>query len=61
MKKPSRFAAIEAGGTKWRVSVGEPPHDVRSVLIATRDPVSTLGEVMTFIEDELREIGRAHV
>jgi len=57
MKKPSRFAAIEAGGTKWRVSVGEPPHDVRSVLIATKDPVSTLGEVMMFIEDELRVRG----
>jgi len=57
VKRPSRFAAIEAGGTKWRVSVGEPPHDVRSVTIATQDPASTLGEVEAFIEAELRVRG----
>ena len=43
------YAGVEAGGTKFVCAVGSGPGDLRAVTeIPTRDPESTLGEVIRF-------------
>ena len=49
--RPDRrcYAGVEAGGTKFVCAVGSGPGDLRAVTeIPTRDPESTLGEVIRF-------------
>ena len=47
------FAAIEAGGTKWRIAVGAGVKQSSSIEIETREPDETLDEVLAFIEREV--------
>ena len=47
------FAAIEAGGTKWRIAVGAGVKQSSRIEIETREPDETLDEVLAFIEREV--------
>ena len=47
------FAAIEAGGTKWRIAVGAGFKQSSRIEIETREPDETLDEVLAFIECEV--------
>ena len=47
------FAAIEAGGTKWRIAVGASVKQSSRIQIETSGPDETLGEVLAFIEREV--------
>ena len=47
------FAAIEAGGTKWRIAVGTSDKQSSRIEIKTREPNETLDEVLAFIEREV--------
>ena len=48
------FAAIEAGGTKWRIAVGTGDKQSSRIEIETREPNETLDEVLAFIEREVK-------
>ena len=48
------FAAIEAGGTKWRIAVGTGDKQSSRIEIETREPDETLEEVLAFIEREVK-------
>ena len=48
------FAAIEAGGTKWRIAVGTSDKQSSRIEIETREPDETLEEVLAFIEREIK-------
>ena len=43
------YAAIEAGGTKWRVAVGRSPDLVADTTIPTTDPDATISACIEFI------------
>ena len=52
------FGAIEAGGTKFVCGVGDADSGSRrTVRIETRDVEETLGEVLTFFRESIREQG----
>lgn len=57
MNSQHRVAAIEAGGTKWRVSVGVSLDHARAVTIRTEDPTTTLEAVAAFIKEDIRAHG----
>ncbi len=43
------YAAVEAGGTKWRVAIGRSPELVADTTIATTDPDTTISACIDFI------------
>jgi fructokinase len=43
------YAAIEAGGTKWRVAIGRSPDVVAETTVPTTDPVTTISACTAFI------------
>lgn len=43
------YAAVEAGGTKWRVAIGRSPELVTETTIATADPDTTISACIDFI------------
>ena len=51
------FAAIEAGGTKWRIAVGASIKHSSHIEIETNGPDETLDEVLAFIEREIEMQG----
>ena len=53
MSPNQSFAAIEAGGTKWRIAVGAGVKQSSRIEIETREPDETLDEVLAFIECEV--------
>lgn len=44
-----RYAAIEAGGTKWRVAIGRSPDVVAETTVPTTDPDTTISACVDFI------------
>ena len=56
----SIYGAIEAGGTKFRVAVGDYPSLVADATIPTTDPETTIASVIDFFADhKLKSIGIA--
>jgi len=53
MRATPIFAAIEAGGTKWRIAVGTSVKQSSRIEIRTREPDETLDEVLAFIDREV--------
>ena len=53
MRATPIFAAIEAGGTKWRIAVGTSVKQSSCIEIRTREPNETLDEALAFIEREV--------
>jgi fructokinase len=45
------YAAVEAGGTKWRVAIGRSPEIVANTTIRTTDPDATISACVQFIGD----------
>jgi fructokinase len=45
------YAAIETGGTKWRVAVGRTPELVADATIPTTDPDSTISACVRFLRE----------
>src|SRR3989304_7632094 len=43
------YAAVEAGGTKWRVALGRSPELVADATIPTTDPDATISACVEFI------------
>lgn len=56
MSKP-RYAAIEAGGTKWLVSVGSDPATAAKIRIPTEHPDRTLTAAREFIKAQVEQQG----
>jgi fructokinase len=48
------FAAIEAGGTKWLVSVGTSPATAAQTRIPTEHPKVTMGAAVDFIAEQIK-------
>lgn len=54
----SVLGAIEAGGTKFVCAVGTGPEDIRAqVRIPTTTPEATLGQALTFFQEQTRQHG----
>jgi len=53
MRATPIFAAIEAGGTNWRIAVGKSVKQSSRIEIRTREPDETLDEVLAFIDREV--------
>jgi fructokinase len=51
------LAAIEAGGTKWLVSVGTNPKTAAQTRIPTEHPDITLGKTVDFIHTQIKQQG----
>ncbi|MDG0980644.1 MAG: ROK family protein, partial [Halieaceae bacterium] len=51
------FAAIEAGGTKWLVSVGTSPETAVYTRIPTEHPEITIGAAVDFIVEQIKQQG----
>lgn len=51
------FAAIEAGGTKWLVSVGTSPETATQTRIPTEHPEVTMGAAVDFIAEQIKQQG----
>ena len=51
------FAAIEAGGTKWLVSVGSSPETAAQTRIPTQHPDVTMGAAVDFIAEQIKQQG----
>jgi fructokinase len=51
------YAAIEAGGTKWLVSVGASPETAVQTRIPTEHPDITLGSAVDFINEQIKQQG----
>ena len=45
------YAAVEAGGTKWRVAIGRSPEMVVGATIPTSDPDTTISACVEFIRE----------
>ncbi len=51
------YAAIEAGGTKWLVSVGTSPETAVQTRIPTEHPEVTVGAAVDFIAEQIKQQG----